>query len=155
MADILDVLSDEKKVGEIAALPTPQDVEKRLKKEGVELTTKDIKVIGNVFNEALKNGPDAIDEKKLASVGGGFSLKKAAVAAGVIGTAVTGGYFADKYLNEGKGMDALNSGVDKAKGQVDTWFSKFSSSKLQMGGAQAFETLGAELNDTGINMDFK
>ncbi len=152
--DILDVLSDQKKVEEIAVLPTVQEVENKLKNEGVrKVNTKDIKVLGNVFQEALSNGSEAIDENKLASVGGGFSLKKAALAASTIGTVVAGGYFADKYLNEGKGMDALKSGADKAKGQVNTWFSGLNKKpNLEMGSTEAFEQPLPEYNDGGVHM---
>lgn len=154
--DILDVLSDPAKVEKIASLPTAQEVEDFFEnKEKVKVDTKDIKVLGNVFQEALNNGPEAIDEKKLASVGGGFSFKKAAIAAGVIGTAVGGGYLADKYLNEGKGMDALKSGADKTKGQVDTWFSKFKHPELEIGSGTIYENPEPEFGDAGVNMDFK
>ena len=107
-----------------------------------------------MFNEALKNGPEAVDEKKLASVGGGFSLKKAAVAAGVIGATVGGAYLIGKHYNEGKGMDTLKTGADKAKGQIDTWFSKPKHPGLEIDSGISYENPGSVLDDTGINMDF-
>ena len=123
--DILDVLSDPAKVEKIASLPTAKDVEDFFEKEeNVKIDTKDIKVLENIFQEAVNKGAEAIDEKKLASVGGGFSLKKAAIAAGAIGTIFGGGYLADKYFNEGEGMEALKTGADKVKKQIRTRFLK-------------------------------
>ena len=95
--EMLDILVDQKKVEEIAALPTNEDVEDKLKKEGIDVTPKDVKVLGNVFKAVAEKGPEAADEKLLASVGGGMSqltkdrLKKAGKAIAIIGGVVCGG----------------------------------------------------------------
>lgn len=95
--EMLDILVDQKKVEEIAVLPTNEDVEGKLKKEGIDVTPKDVKVLGNVFKTVAEQGPEAADEKLLASVGGGVSqltkdrLKKAGKAIAIIGGVVGGG----------------------------------------------------------------
>lgn len=132
--EMLDILVDQKKVEEIALLPSPGEVEKKLKKEGLEVTPEDVKVLGNVFKTISEKGPEELDEKVLGNIGGGMSnpfknidwksdkAKKAyKVIAGVVGTAVLAGgaYEVDKRFNAGKGMNAIKDAPGKVKG----WFS--------------------------------
>lgn len=127
--EMLDILVDQKKVEEIAALPTKEEVEKKLKKEGVDVTSEDVEILGNIFDAASKK----LDESELDKIGGGFSLKdidwkspKAKTAykiiGGVVGTGVVlfGGYEADKHFNKGRVTDAIKA----APGKVKNWFSK-------------------------------
>lgn len=131
--EMLDILGDQKKVEEIALLPSSGEVEKKLKKEGLEVTPEDVKVLGNVFKTISEKGPEALDEKVLSNIGGGMSnpfknidwksdkAKKAyKVIAGVVGTAVVAGgvYEADKHFNAGKGMDAIKGVPDR----IRSWF---------------------------------
>ena len=70
MADILDVLSDKKKVEEIATAETSEKVREKLKEEGVEVTSEDVKNLGKVFDAASKQ----LDESALENIGGSFGL---------------------------------------------------------------------------------
>jgi len=138
MAEMLDILVDQKKVEEIAALPTAKDVEKKLKEEGVDATPEDVKVLGNVFEAAANK----LSEDELEKIGGGglfgidWKSKKAKAAYAVITTAVALGaaYEADKHFNEGKGWEATKDlagkGLDATKGlagqgwnKAKSWFS--------------------------------
>ncbi len=95
--EMLDVLVDQKKVEEIVALPTKKDVESKLNQEGVDVTSEDVRVLGEVFKTVAEKGPEAADEKLLASVSGGMGdltkdrLKKAGKAQAVIGRVVGAG----------------------------------------------------------------
>ena len=84
--EMLDILVDQKKVEEIAVLPTAEDVEKKLKEEGVNATSEDVKVLKNVFEAAANK----LDESELEKVGGGIDWKsaKAKKAYGIIGGVV-------------------------------------------------------------------
>lgn len=125
--EMLDILVDKKKVEEIAKLPTAEEVEKKLKQEGVDVTSEDVKALGNVFNAAANK----LDENELNKVGGGFNFKdinwkspKALKAYKVIGSvaAVAGAaglaYGADKKFNQGKGFNAVTGWFKKDTNQT-------------------------------------
>ena len=84
--NMLDILVDPKKVEEIAVLPTASAVEKKLKEEGIDATSEDVKVLKNVFEAAANK----LDESELEKVGGGIDWKsaKAKKAYGIIGGVV-------------------------------------------------------------------
>ncbi len=137
--EMLDILVDQKKVEEIAALPTNEDVEGKLKKEGIDVTSKDVKVLGNVFKTVAEQGPEAVDEKLLASVGGGVDkftkerLKKAGKAIAIIGGAVfTGG--------------AIYQGV-KHKDTIKGWFTCSDKDKVIKDGPTEIENEPEIKND--------
>ena len=116
--EMLDILVDQKKVEEIAVLPTAEDVEKKLKEEGVNATSEDVKVLKNVFEAAANK----LDESELEKIGGGIDWKSAKakkaykIVGGVIAATVgvTGGaYLVDKYKFGGRGMGAIKNAVGK------------------------------------------
>lgn len=126
--EMLDILVDQKKVEEIAALPTNEDVEGKLKKEGIDVTSKDVKVLGNVFKTVAEQGPEAVDEKLLASIGGGVDqvtkerLKKAGKALLAIGGVVfTGGvaYQGYKHKDTIKGWFTRSNAVENTPGSSE------------------------------------
>lgn len=129
--EMLDVLVDQEKVKEIAALPTAKDVQKKLKEEGIDATPDDVKVLGQLFDAAANK----LNEDELGKIGGGkidWKSKKAKLAYAAIGTALAAGaaYEADKHFNEGKGWTATKgfavASWDSAKhipGNVKGWFS--------------------------------
>ena len=116
--EMLDILVDQKKVEEIAVLPTAEDVEKKLKEEGVNATSEDVKVLKNVFEAAANK----LDESELEKIGGGIDWKSAKakkaykIVGGVIAATVgvTGGaYLVDKYKFGGRGMGAIKDAAGK------------------------------------------
>ena len=116
--EMLDILVDQKKVEEIAVLPTSEDVEKKLKEEGVNATSEDVKVLKNVFEAAANK----LDESELEKIGGGIDWKSAKakkaykIVGGVIAATVgvTGGaYLVDKYKFGGRGMGAIKDAAGK------------------------------------------
>ena len=95
---ILDVLTDEKKVEEIAKLPTEEDVKRKLGEMGVDATSKDVSELGNIFEKVSEQG------EALAQIGGGFTKEqkiKAAKITGLITAAAVvigwGGYEGHKH----------------------------------------------------------
>jgi hypothetical protein len=120
--EMLDILANKKEVEQISELETVDDVVEFFEKKGIDAKPKDIETLKAAFKTAAEKGSDAIDEKKLASIGGGSNLSKAGIVAGVIGATIGGAFFADKYLNDGKCVRDVGTRVDSARTQVNTWF---------------------------------
>ena len=123
--EMLDILVDKKKVEEIAVLSTPEEVEKKLKQEGVDVTSEDVKVLGNVFDAASKK----LDEDALNKIDGGSinwkspkAIKAYKIIGGVVGAVGVGvvAYEVDKHKFGGAGMDAIKTVPGKVRG----WFNR-------------------------------
>ena len=124
MAEMLDVLANQKTVEELARAKSEDEVRSILKQSGIDATEQNIDTVGNVFSAAAQK----LDESELEGIGGGIdwkSKKAKKVYLGLGGTLLLlgGGYLLDKYQFEGKGLKAVKGaaakGVKKANNFLD------------------------------------
>ena len=68
---IQNLLNNEEFMKEILPMKTPEEVQAKFKKEGVDISIEEVGILGSLINKSIEKNCEPLNEQELESIAGG------------------------------------------------------------------------------------